>query len=736
METYRHWKIHLAAGLALLFWGCGVSNAQTQFWKPLSLGGGSVYSALTVNNQVWIATPSGIYCSEAPEKGWILQQDTVSMRQFFVQLHAGPNGTVFAHNQRRVYQWRAESGWVNITQNLPLAVIKSIVYIKGAGLFAHFEAPYLFRLHLLSETDLQRNNLEWKRVFINDIEPDYSKISLIYRDSFNRLMAMEPEQNRLYIWQDSGKTWKTIQLPLKDGWLEAPRGYCLGSGKAGNILFASTAGIWETQDKLLNSWQKLGNLTLPQGDSITCVGYLPNQKIYFAATTLGVIWRISNPSDSTSWTPWFNTAQPEIFFTSFFAPNQQELWFTSENSGIWAYVYKDSVWRSRNEGLANVSITAVAATPGVYYAKQNGGSLWSSFDEGKTWKPAKLPNPQVNCFLTVRDSIWAGVSGQGGVWRSFDGGNSWQRAERWPDIGAKQLCKGASGELFALSILGRIWRSTDGGSNWREFPLQGIEGNNLLCLHCNEKGQLFVGIQGKGVFEFLPSKGKWQPLGKKLTSSEALALLTNHEGKLMAATAESIFIYDLAAQDWELSFTPPKPPIALLQVPGDTVVLATLGAGVWFRTGSANWQPINEGLGSLIVRNLTLTPKNEILAGTDRGVYRSPQLRIARRPLLPINSAITIKTIKAYPNPAQNYLEITSAKTLPANVFIEFISTRGALAKRVCDKASIGIAYQQDYTISVQIPQDLDNGMYYLLLRDAESPTHPIIIVLPVVIQR
>jgi hypothetical protein len=204
----------------------------------------------------------------------------------------------------------------------------------------------------------------------------------------------------------------------------------------------------------------------------------------------------------------------------------------------------------------------------------------------------------------------------------------------------------------------------------------------------------------------------------------------------MAATAESIFIYDLAAQDWELSFTPPKPPIALLQVPGDTVVLATLGAGVWFRTGSANWQPINEGLGSLIVRNLTLTPKNEILAGTDRGVYRSPQLRIARRPLLPINSAITIKTIKAYPNPAQNYLEITSAKTLPANVFIEFISTRGALAKRVCDKASIGIAYQQDYTISVQIPQDLDNGMYYLLLRDAESPTHPIIIVLPVVIQR
>jgi frataxin-like iron-binding protein CyaY len=730
METYRYWKICLA-GLAFLL-GCGVLNAQNQFWKPLSLGGGSVYSALTVNNEIWIATPSGIYCSKTPEEGWTLQQDTVSMRQGFLQLEAGPNGTVFAHNQRRIYQWRAQSGWINITYNLPLAFIKSIAYIKGAGLFAHFEAPYLFRLYLVSETDLQRNNLQWKRVFINDIEPDYSKIALIYRDSFNRLMAMEPEQNRLYLWQDSGKTWKTVSLPLKDGWLQAPRGYCLGRGRAGNILFASAAGVWETQDTLLNSWQKLGNLTIPENDSITCVGYLPNQKMYFAATTVGIIWRVSNPSDSTSWEPWFNTPQFEIFFTSFFAPNQ-ELWFTSENSGIWAYVYKDSAWKNRNRGLTNVPITAIAAAPSAYYAKQKGGSVWISLDQGQTWEPAKLPNPQVNCFLTVGDSVWAGVSGQGGIWRSFDGGNSWQRAQQWADIGVKQLCKGPSNELFALSILNRVWRSTDGGNNWSEFPLQGIEGNNLLCLHCNNKGQLFIGTQGKGVFEFIPSKGKWQPLGKKLAFSEALALLTNHEGKLIAATHESIFIYDLAAEDWELSFTPPKPPTALLQAPGDTIALATSGAGIWLKPGSALWQPINQGLESLSVKNLTLTPKNEILAATDRGVYRSPQLRIASRPLFPINSAITIK---AYPNPAQNYLEIISAKTLPANLFIEFISTRGALAKRVYDKAPICIAQQGGYAISVQIPQDLNNGTYYLLIRDAGSPKHPIIIVLPVVIQR
>jgi ligand-binding sensor domain-containing protein len=454
--------------------------------------------------------------------------------------------------------------------------------------------------------------------------------------------------------------------------------------------------------------------------------------MYFAATTLGVIWRISNPNDSTSWTPWFYTAQSEIFFTSFFAPNQ-ELWFTSENSGIWAYAYEDSVWKNRNAGLANVSITAIAAVPKAYYAKQSAGYVWSSFDEGLTWEAAKLPNQQVNCFLTVKDSLWAGVSGQGGVWRSFDGGNSWQKAQQWADIGAKQLCKGANGEFFALSILGRVWRSTDGGNKWSAFPLQGLEGNNLLCLHCSEKGELFVGAQGKGVFEFLPSKGKWQPLGKKLASSEVLALLSNREGKLMAATPESIFIYNLATEDWELSFTPPKPPTALLQVPGDTIAVATLGAGVWLKAGSVGWQPINEGLGSLNVRNLTLTPQNEILAGTDRGIYRSRQLRMASRLLLPINSSIGIK---AYPNPAQNYLKITSSKAFSANVFVEFLSVSGALAQRVRDKLPISMVREGDYFISVQLPLDLDNGTYYLLLRDAGSANSPIITVLPVVIQR
>ena len=152
-------------------------------------------------------------------------------------------------------------------------------------------------------------------------------------------------------------------------------------------------------------------------------------------------------------------------------------------------VFKSSdgggTWTAANQGLSNVSVSALAIDPSAPETLYAGAShvtdcpesicsstaLFKSADGGRTWKAfdAGLPKPSSVAALcvdpTAPNTIYAGLGG-GGIFKSTDAGAAWQAVNLGlTDISVEHLALAATGTLYAAAYGSGLFKS-DGGGTW------------------------------------------------------------------------------------------------------------------------------------------------------------------------------------------------------------------------------------------------------------------------------
>ncbi|MEM6783860.1 MAG: T9SS type A sorting domain-containing protein [Bacteroidota bacterium] len=261
-------------------------------------------------------------------------------------------------------------------------------------------------------------------------------------------------------------------------------------------------------------------------------------------------------------------------------------------------------------GDANVNGFFESPTLGVLAAGQ-GGYLWQSTDEGRTWYVRHDFDIGFSNAYAVRQlagdtrlgpeaSPWAGrlvMSFRGVIRYSDDAGASWQEARGVLNADWDQIEEASDGTLYlASSFEAVVLVSTDGGASWREFvwfrpdsPGDYLDGEPRQAqITVALDGALWVGLSSvdgnpprEGTFVVTRDGGAtWTEAGLGFGRHWVHALAFDSAGRLAAATqvgagrtSESVVV----ASESEVPEMPSRPELLLSVYPNpasDTVQIS------------------------------------------------------------------------------------------------------------------------------------------------------------------
>ncbi|MFT5143252.1 MAG: ligand-binding sensor domain-containing protein [Rhodothermales bacterium] len=170
--------------------------------------------------------------------------------------------------------------------------------------------------------------------------------------------------------------------------------------------------------------------------------------------------------------------------------------------------------------------------------------VYSSDDEGSTWKPVATTTTTVHGIAASGSNVIAGTYGRG-VIRSGDRGGTWQVANDGLQSAISDMAVGPDGDLY-VSTLGGVYASPDRGSSWE-----------LL-----------------------------DDLDSPVRPSQSLAF--DREGRLLDGTLNGLFRLDRRNETWDALGPPGTPPIHDI-VPGpDGEIYVGYHAGIFHLRGQ-NW---------------------------------------------------------------------------------------------------------------------------------------------------
>lgn len=202
-----------------------------------------------------------------------------------------------------------------------------------------------------------------------------------------------------------------------------------------------------------------------------------------------------------------------------------------------------------------------------------------SRDRAQTWRRVGLTRFVYAFVETGSGSLLAGT--EDGIFRSSDGGESWiERSIGLSQFRIPALAAATDGSVYAATWEGEVFRSTDDGDRWRPlgeyrggYPsraLVALRNGDVLAggsrlarwdaaarswhviplstdpptaeiraLVQTERGLVFAGTNGNGVFASVDGGNTWQSANEGLTTTRVFSLAVDAQGRLIAGTASS-----------------------------------------------------------------------------------------------------------------------------------------------------------------------------------------------------
>jgi hypothetical protein len=273
---------------------------------------------------------------------------------------------------------------------------------------------------------------------------------------------------------------------------------------------------------------------------------------------------------------------------------------------------------------------------------QNGGRMFLTADGGTSWAQIGSADSQMDILSIVALSGGLLAGTWNGLYLSTSGGASWSALTPTglpADTAIWSMAKLGT-TLFAGTI-GHIYKSADDGTTWTEVS-SGIASSAIITSFVASGSAILAGSNADGVFLTTNGGTSWTAANSGLTDTR-IADLAVMGSRLFAVTASRVFVSSNNGTSWAADSSGLSRVNCLVAL-SDQLLAGTDNSGVYSSTdGGATWTAFNTGMSAGARVWSLATTSNNVFAGTDSGVWRSP--------LVP-NAPPTVATAAAAsPNP-------------------------------------------------------------------------------------
>ncbi len=389
--------------------------------------------------------------------------------------------------------------------------------------------------------------------------------------------------------------------------------------KTSLLAFAGTSrGVFRSNDGA-SSWISASTGMIDSATSslvITATGNL------LAGTNRGAY---RSTDDGTNWTPIIN-GLPAIPVKSLIYDIAGNRGFAGTDSGVYRSTDDGVSWMSIRDGMTNTRISCLALDSTYkLFGGTLGGGLFRSTDYGTTWLQANFP------FQTL-SSLWVNRNGyiySLPSYRSSDGGNTWFRFG--PMNGVSSIAVNPSGDVFAdvpwsgsLLDPSGLFHSTNNGDTWSDI---GFHYSTFRVIGTNLGTHLFGQTSTATLYHSMNNGITWS-IQNSLLISRINVIGLDSQNSIFAGGRNACYRSRDNGRNW-IDVSPSLvgyEVVALTVTPNDNLIAGTDGARLFRSTNSGDsWNELSVPfmLYSFIL-NLSSDSNGIIFVGTySEGVFRS-----------------------------------------------------------------------------------------------------------------
>jgi hypothetical protein len=302
-------------------------------------------------------------------------------------------------------------------------------------------------------------------------------------------------------------------------------------------------------------------------------------------------------------------------------------------------------WTATNWSAGNSFFDLIASQDRAFariWDAQNGGRTFATADGGASWGliGAADSDMDILSIVALSGSLLAGT--WNGLYQSTTGGSSWTALAPTglpADTALSALAKLDTG-LFA-GTTGHVYKSSDNGATFSDAS-SGIAASAVITSFVASASAILAVSNGDGVFLSTNGGTSWTTANSGLTDTR-ISQLAVVGSKLFAVTLSKVFVSSNNGTSWTADVSGLSRVNCLLAL-SDQLLAGTDNGGVYASVDSgATWAAFNTGLpAGAQVWSLAATADN-LFAGTDSGIWRSP--------LVPNGPPTVATAAAASPNP-------------------------------------------------------------------------------------
>jgi len=356
--------------------------------------------------------------------------------------------------------------------------------------------------------------------------------------------------------------------------------------------------------------------------------------------------------------------------------------FVGTTNGVWTSKNSGDDWQKIQSGTMPVNIDSLAVDPrngSTVYA----GTWWRAYkttDSGKNWRLIKdgMIDDSDVFAVTInpenRDHLIS--SACSGIYESLNGGEKWRKIQGIPSQSrrTRDLVQHPSvpGTIYAATTEG-FWMSSNGGKTWALTTQRNLEINSI-AVHPDEPNRVFIGTNNYGVMVSNDGGRNFAPTNINFTSRFASTIVPDIQrpNRVYAATNNTttgggfFYISDDGGRNWQptksldiariapFSILQDKANPNLMYLGTNAGIYRSLDRGsTWVAVSLPKAIPVKKAPGKKTVKGkvaakpapapaapkmypaftdkvkvlaFTSDGKSGLLAGTDKGLYRSYDL--------------------------------------------------------------------------------------------------------------